>query len=220
MITSVANERIKNVRVTDDELVVTFADGRTLSVPLVWYPRLLNALAEQRNDWELIGDGEGVHWPQIDEDLSAAGLLRGVPAPAAVKRNKALVRRFVVEGWGRGNWDVIDELVAPDFVDHDLPPDQVPDRESYKRRLSEDRAAFSNVDITIEDQFAEGDKVVTRLTWRGTHDRGEFSGVAPTGKEIEATITFAHRISEGKIREAWWGESEWKLVTQRQVLAA
>jgi hypothetical protein len=52
-------------------------------VPLVWYPRLLNASAPQRRDWELIGDGEGVHWPQIDEDLSAAGLLRGVPAPAS-----------------------------------------------------------------------------------------------------------------------------------------
>jgi hypothetical protein len=82
MITSVADERIKDVRVTDDELVVALADGRTLSVPLVWYPRLLNASAEQRGDWELIGDGEGVHWPQIDEDLSAAGMLRGIPAPA------------------------------------------------------------------------------------------------------------------------------------------
>ena len=82
MITSVADERIKDVRVTNDELVVALVDGRTLSVPLVWYPRLLNATAEQRNDWQLIGDGEGVHWPQIDEDLSAAGLLRGVPAPA------------------------------------------------------------------------------------------------------------------------------------------
>ena len=82
MITSVADERIKDIRVTNHELVVALADGRTLSVPLVWYPRLLNATAEQRNDWQLIGDGEGVHWPQIDEDLSGAGLLRGVPAPA------------------------------------------------------------------------------------------------------------------------------------------
>src|SRR5215213_9625041 len=82
MITSVADERIKDVRVTNHELVVALADGRTLSVPLVWYPRLLNATAEQRKDWQLIGDGEGVHWPQIDEDLSVAGLLRGVPAPA------------------------------------------------------------------------------------------------------------------------------------------
>jgi pyruvate/2-oxoglutarate dehydrogenase complex dihydrolipoamide acyltransferase (E2) component len=82
MITSAADERIKEVRTTDDELVVVFVDGRTLSVPLVWYPRLLHASPGQRSDWRLIGDGEGVHWPQIDEDLSAAGMLRGVPAPA------------------------------------------------------------------------------------------------------------------------------------------
>jgi hypothetical protein len=82
MITSAADERITGVRTTDDELIVAFADGRTLSVPLVWYPRLLNASAEQRSEWRLIGDGHGVHWPQIDEDLSAAGLLRGISAPA------------------------------------------------------------------------------------------------------------------------------------------
>jgi hypothetical protein len=82
------------LRVTDDELVVALTDGRTLSVPLVWYPRLLNASAEQRSDWELIGDSEGVHWPQIDEDLSAAGLLRGVPAPAS-KTYLAAARRDV-----------------------------------------------------------------------------------------------------------------------------
>jgi hypothetical protein len=82
MITSAADERITGVRTTDDELVVALADGRTLSVPLVWYPRLLNASAEQRSEWRLIGDGHGVHWPQIDEDLSAAGLLRGISAPA------------------------------------------------------------------------------------------------------------------------------------------
>jgi uncharacterized protein YegP (UPF0339 family) len=83
MITSAADDRIKGVRVTDDELVIALTNGRTLSVPLVWYPRLLNASVEQRRDWRLIGDGEGVHWPQIDEDLSAVGLLRGVPAPAS-----------------------------------------------------------------------------------------------------------------------------------------
>jgi len=82
MITSDADERIKWIRTTDDELIVAFADGRTLSVPLVWYPRLLHASPEQRSEWRLIGEGNGVHWPQIDEDLSGAGLLRGVFAPA------------------------------------------------------------------------------------------------------------------------------------------
>jgi hypothetical protein len=82
MITSAADERIREVSTTDEELIVAFIDGRTLSVPLVWYPRLFHASPEQRSDWRLIGDGDGVHWPQIDEDLSGVGLLRGVFAPA------------------------------------------------------------------------------------------------------------------------------------------
>jgi hypothetical protein len=66
-----------HVELTDDELIVTLADGRAVSAPLVWFPRLLNASAEQRQRWQLIGAGEGSHWPDIDEDLSIAGLLRG-----------------------------------------------------------------------------------------------------------------------------------------------
>lgn len=65
------------VVVTDDELTVQLADGRRISVPLVWFPRLLNASHEQRSDFRLIGAGEGVHWPSLDEDLSVSGLLRG-----------------------------------------------------------------------------------------------------------------------------------------------
>ncbi len=83
MPTSVADERVKEVRTTDRELIVVLADGRTLSVPLAWYPRLLNASDEQRSDWELIGRGAAISWPEIDEDLSVAGLLRAVPAPDA-----------------------------------------------------------------------------------------------------------------------------------------
>ena len=73
--------RAMQVQVTDDELTVHLVDGRRISAPLVWYPRLLHATAIQRNDWELIGEGEGIHWPQIDEDLSVAGILRGTRAP-------------------------------------------------------------------------------------------------------------------------------------------
>jgi hypothetical protein len=69
------------VIVTDDELTVHLVDGRRVSAPLVWYPRLLHASQDQRNEWELIGEGEGIHWPQIDEDLSVAGILRGTRAP-------------------------------------------------------------------------------------------------------------------------------------------
>ena len=72
----------QDVRVTEDELIVPLVDGRTISVPLVWFPRLLHASPQQRSRFELLGDGEGIHWPEIDEDISVAGLLRGVRAPS------------------------------------------------------------------------------------------------------------------------------------------
>ena len=65
------------VRFTPDDLVVSLMDGRTLSVPIVWFPRLLHATHEQLHNYELLGDGEGIHWPDIDEDLSVDGLLLG-----------------------------------------------------------------------------------------------------------------------------------------------
>ena len=73
--------RATAVEVTEDELRVVLADGRTVTAPLVWFPRLLEAGDAQRANWELLGDGEGIHWPDIDEDLSVAGLLRGTLAP-------------------------------------------------------------------------------------------------------------------------------------------
>jgi len=69
--------RAVEVRVTEEQLVVTLADRRVLSVPLAWFPRLFNASPRERERFELLGDGEGIHWPLIDEDLSVAGLLRG-----------------------------------------------------------------------------------------------------------------------------------------------
>lgn len=66
-----------DVSVTDEALTVELADGRTLSVPLVWYPRLTHATPEERNHWRLIGRGEGIHWPDLDEDISVEGLLAG-----------------------------------------------------------------------------------------------------------------------------------------------
>jgi len=72
--------RATHVSVTDDELIVHLVDGRKLSVPLAWFPSLLHAPTEERNRFLLIGDGEYIHWPMLDEDLSVAGLLRGIPA--------------------------------------------------------------------------------------------------------------------------------------------
>ena len=75
----VVDARAKQVQVSADELAVLLADGRRISVPLAWYPRLLHATPEQLNNFELLGDGYGIHWPDLDEDLSVAGLLRGTP---------------------------------------------------------------------------------------------------------------------------------------------
>ena len=74
-------ERVMDVRFDDDVMSVDLADGRTITVPLAWYPRLLNATPAQRANWDLCGGGFGIHWPDIDEDLSAQGLLAGAPAP-------------------------------------------------------------------------------------------------------------------------------------------
>jgi predicted ester cyclase len=95
------------------------------------------------------------------------------------------------------------EMMAPDFVDHTLLPGEEPDREDYIRGVAEDRAAFSDIRLIIEDQAAEGDKVITRLTISGTHDRGESMGVAPTGTDLLFTGIAIHRISGGKITEEW-----------------
>lgn len=76
-----ADIRVRDVAVSDDELTVALMDGRTISVPLVWYPRLASGTPEQRARWELAGAGYGIHWPELDEDLSTEGLLAGARAP-------------------------------------------------------------------------------------------------------------------------------------------
>ena len=80
-----AGERILDVHLTEHTLSADLADGRTITVPLVWYPRLFHASAEQRANWKLCSGGFGVHWPDLDEDLSSDGMLRGAPAPRAHK---------------------------------------------------------------------------------------------------------------------------------------
>ena len=75
--------RVMHVSSTDHDLVVELEDGRCISVPLAWYPRLLHASQQERDNWLVAGCGFGIHWPSIDEDLSVEGLLRGAPAPRA-----------------------------------------------------------------------------------------------------------------------------------------
>ena len=83
-----AGERVKSVHFTDDTLAVDLIDGRTIVVPLVWYPRLLDATVEQRGNWVISGGSFGIHWPDLDEDLSTAGLSRGAPAAPRAVRNR------------------------------------------------------------------------------------------------------------------------------------
>ena len=80
------NERVTDVRVSDEELTVRLKDGRTITVPLAWYPKLLDATPKERKNWTVAGGGYGIHWPDIDEDLSTEGLLRGAPAAAEPAR--------------------------------------------------------------------------------------------------------------------------------------
>src|SRR5215216_5722267 len=80
MSTLTAEARAQNVAVTDDTLAVDLSDGRTISVPLAWYPRLLHASPEERDNWRFIGDKEGIHWPDLDEDVSVENLLAGKPS--------------------------------------------------------------------------------------------------------------------------------------------
>jgi hypothetical protein len=80
-----ADERVVDVKFTKDALSVALRDGRTITVPLASYPRLLSATVAQRKNWRVAGGGYGIHWPDIDEDLSTEGLLRGAPAPRAAE---------------------------------------------------------------------------------------------------------------------------------------
>src|SRR6516162_6823023 len=83
-----ADERVVDVKFSKDTLSVRLRDGRTITVPLAWYPRLYNATAAQRKNWRVAGGGYGIHWPDIDEDLSTEGLLLGAPAPRPAQVNR------------------------------------------------------------------------------------------------------------------------------------
>jgi hypothetical protein len=84
-----AGEMVKNVSFSRDAIVVDLLDGRTISAPLAWFPRLLHATPAQRKGWKIAGGGFGIRWEELDEDLSTEGLLRGAPAPGAVKTRAA-----------------------------------------------------------------------------------------------------------------------------------
>jgi steroid delta-isomerase-like uncharacterized protein len=119
------------------------------------------------------------------------------------EENKALVRRWFEDLFNARNLDVADEIVAQDHVLHDpVLPDLPSGPEGSKQVVGLYHGAFLDANITIEDQIAEGDEVVTRWTGRGTH-QGEFRGVPPSGNRVEISGMTHNRISEGKIAESW-----------------
>jgi serine phosphatase RsbU (regulator of sigma subunit)/predicted ester cyclase len=124
------------------------------------------------------------------------------PVSSEEEKNMAVVRRFM-EAQANADLDTLEELLAPDFVDHSSFADQEPGREGYKQQVAEQIAALSEVRCIIEDQLAKGDKVVTRITWRSIHDRGEYFGLMPRGTQVEVTAMTMHRIEGGKIAEEW-----------------
>lgn len=120
------------------------------------------------------------------------------------EQSRAIVRRFFEEVFSQGRLDVIDELFNDDYQDHD----PVNEQDTYgpdgvREEMAQYRAGVSDLRFTIEDQLAEGDRVVTRWVSNGTHD-GELLGVAPTGRRIEVHGITIHRVADGRIQEGWW----------------
>jgi steroid delta-isomerase-like uncharacterized protein len=121
----------------------------------------------------------------------------------SIAENKALVRRLYEEGWSRDNLDVAANAYAADFINHNpAMPGLPPGPEGIRLLVSGFRAAFPDLAYTIDDQIAEGDKVASRWTFRGTH-QGEFMGIPATGKAVAVTGITIDRIAGGQIVEHW-----------------
>jgi steroid delta-isomerase-like uncharacterized protein len=118
------------------------------------------------------------------------------------EENKAVVRRFVDEAQSRGRVDAVDEYLSDSFVDHSPLPGLSPDRDGVKQLFAMFHSAFSDFRTVVHDQIAEGDRVVTRKTFRGTHE-GEFLGIPATGREVSIEVIDILRLEGDKITEHW-----------------
>src|SRR5215218_4724221 len=182
--------------------VVCRSEDRPLTFrdpPPPWHSRLHGQV--QKFSW--------VRYPQGSGTMSAPD---GTTLPeersmSVEEENKALVRRFV-EAQNKGDLETLDEVLAPDFVDHNLLPGQAPGREGFMQGVAEDHAAMSYGRTTFEYQTTDGDMVISRITQHTIHDRGAYLGtIAPTGQERETMAMLMHRISRGKIVEEWSANS-------------
>jgi len=116
--------------------------------------------------------------------------------------SKALIRRFVDEVQSGGNTDLKDEICSAEFVNHSAPPGLPADREGIRILTTMFKGAFPDSYFTVEDMIAEGDKVVTRKTFHGTHE-GEFMSIPPSGRIVNVSLIDVVRISDGKVVEHW-----------------
>jgi steroid delta-isomerase-like uncharacterized protein len=133
---------------------------------------------------------------------------------------KAIARRFLEEAFNSGNLDVVDELVAPEFVNHDAAlPEPGVGIEAAKASITGYREAFPDLRLTIEQQLAEGEYVTTRWSARGTH-QGNLMGMAPTGKQATVTGITIDRIVDGRFVESWTNWDTLGLMQQLGVLPA
>jgi steroid delta-isomerase-like uncharacterized protein len=128
-------------------------------------------------------------------------------------RNKALLEAFYAEFWNAGNVDAVDALVADDYVDHQPVPGLPAGKAGFAELVRLWHTGFPDMSETVEDLIAEGDKVVGRFTFRGTHT-GEFMGFAPTGRQVSMTGIDIVRVRDGRIAEFWYAEQLHDLLTQ------
>ncbi|MCG3212686.1 MAG: hypothetical protein FOGNACKC_06378 [Anaerolineae bacterium] len=120
----------------------------------------------------------------------------------SVEANKRILRRFFEELFNTGDLSIADEIVADNYVNHNNIPGEPPGRDGLKAFVTLLRTSFPDIHFTVDDQIAEGGKVVTRLHFTGTH-QGEFMGVPPTGKTINVTAINIQCVSGGQIQETW-----------------
>jgi predicted ester cyclase len=135
----------------------------------------------------------------------------------SAQENKAIVRRVYEEAISQNKPEVFDEIMSADIVDHAPFPDQAPGLEGFKGAFATVLSAFPDYHSTVEDQIAEGDKVVTRFSSEGTH-QGEFLGIAPTGNRVRVTGIDIDRLVEGKIVEHWSEADLLGMMTQLGVI--
>jgi steroid delta-isomerase-like uncharacterized protein len=135
----------------------------------------------------------------------------------STEQNKAIVRRFLEEYTPA----VVDELLVPNYIHHDpsLPPELQRGRDAYKQINNMFHAAFPDLQVTVEDLVAEGNKVAARWNWGGTH-QGEMMGIPATRKHVAATGTSIHRVAEGKIVESWFNFDALGMMRQLGVVPA